>query len=273
MSARALEEAGFDSQVVAAVFQSLDGIVADHGVAIPWAIESGSRAWGFPSPDSDYDCRFFFVRPLSAYVDPWPPRDVIELPIDGLLDLNGWDLLKAVRLAENGNATVAEWLRSPLVYRGDSDFRDDLLALCAEVVDLHGLGRHYLHVGRDHWQRSGAADGRAVPLKPVFYALRPAATLAWLAEHRSPLPPMNLQELLAEVRIGDDVRSAIEALVEAKGRTRELGVGVVADGLRAWITRQFDEAVAYDETRPRADRRPLAAERFRAMVERWAPSA
>ncbi|WP_278256068.1 nucleotidyltransferase domain-containing protein [Nocardioides convexus] len=97
----------------------------DHGVRVPWAIESGSRAWGFASPDSDYDCRFFFVRPSAAYAALWPARDVIETPLEGLLDVNGWDLGKAIRLATAGNATVGEWLRSPWVYDGDPAFRDE----------------------------------------------------------------------------------------------------------------------------------------------------
>lgn len=121
----------FDPAVVAAIDARLADVAVEQGVRIPWAIESGSRAWGFASPDSDYDCRFFFVRPLSAYTALWPPRDVIETPLDGLLDVNGWDLGKAVRLATAGNATVGEWLRSPHVYDGDAAFRDALLDLVA----------------------------------------------------------------------------------------------------------------------------------------------
>lgn len=119
-----------DPSVVAQIDERLAGLRRDHGVAIPWAIESGSRAWGFPSPDSDYDCRFIFVRSLDDYLDPWPPRDVLETPLDAVLDVSGWDLVKAVRLAENGNATVTEWLRSPIIYRGDAAFREEMLALC-----------------------------------------------------------------------------------------------------------------------------------------------
>ncbi|MFE3443732.1 DNA polymerase beta superfamily protein [Nocardia sp. NPDC059180] len=83
------------------------------------AIESGSRAWGFPSPDSDYDCRFLYVASLDTYLSPWRTRDVIETPLVGLLDVNGWDLGKALRLLVKGNAVLIEWLQSPIVYRGD----------------------------------------------------------------------------------------------------------------------------------------------------------
>ncbi len=124
----------FDPAVVAEIDGRLAAIQDDHGVSIPWAIESGSRAWGFASLDSDYDCRFFYVRPKRSYLDLWPDRDVIETPLVGLLDVNGWDLGKAVRLAVEGNATVGEWLRSPTVYLGEEAFRDQLIDLVASVA-------------------------------------------------------------------------------------------------------------------------------------------
>ena len=105
---------GFDAATVERIQARLDEVERDHGVRVLWAVESGSRAWGFPSPDSDYDCRFFYVRRHDDYLSPWRPRDVIETPLDGVLDVNGWDLIKAVRLAARSNATVLEWLRSPL---------------------------------------------------------------------------------------------------------------------------------------------------------------
>ena len=90
--------ASLDPAVVRRVDARLDAVVRDEGVAVPLAVESGSRAWGFPSPDSDYDCRFVYVRPEADYLDPWPRRDVVETPLDAVLDVNGWDLVTAVRL-------------------------------------------------------------------------------------------------------------------------------------------------------------------------------
>lgn len=92
----------------AAVLEALARIRAEHGVRIPLAVESGSRAWGFSSPDSDREARFLFVRPAAQLLTPWPPRDVIELPIVGDLDVNGWELGKALKLLLKGNAVVVE---------------------------------------------------------------------------------------------------------------------------------------------------------------------
>lgn len=260
----------FDPAVVTEIDARLRAIVADHAVRIPWAIESGSRAWGFASPDSDYDCRFFYVRSGRAYADLWPSRDVIETPLEGLLDVNGWDLRKAVRLAVAGNATVGEWLRSPWVYTGDEAFRDELLELVAAVTDPARVRRHYLHVGRAQWARAGdQAD--TVRLKRVFYAIRPALTLHWL-DARPGVPPMNVDDLLAETSVADDVRAEIADLRELKSRTRELGVAPVPRAIAAWVERTF---AAEDDryTSPGPEVRARATDGFLELVERWAPEA
>lgn len=263
-----------DPDVVAQIDGRLARVCDDDRVAIPWAIESGSRAWGFPSPDSDYDCRFFFVRRQDDYLDPWPPRDVIETPLDAVLDVNGWDLVKAVRLAANGNATVSEWLRSPLVYSGDPAFRDALGATCAALVDPHLVGRHYLHVGEGQWERSGARHGDDVVLKRVFYALRPAAALHWMRLHGSATPPMNLVELLDEAPPPEQVREAVDRMVAAKAVTRELGSGSVDPAVARWVTDQLEDARGrYDRARAvTAGRRHDAAAAFRELVRTWAPT-
>jgi predicted nucleotidyltransferase len=260
--------------VVAQIDARLARARDEHGVAIPWAIESGSRAWGFPSPDSDYDCRFLFVRRRDDYLDPWPPRDVIETPLDAVLDVNGWDLVKAVRLAENGNATVGEWLRSPLVYSGEPAFRDALLTACEALVDVERVGRHYLHVAEGQWERGRAAGGRDVVLKRVFYALRPAAALHWIREHGSATPPMNLVELFDEAPPPAALRESVDGLVAAKAVTRELGSGQVDPVVVRWVEEQLADArerYGHDLS-PAGSRRRRAAAVFRELVEAWAPA-
>jgi predicted nucleotidyltransferase len=138
---------GLAPSAVAAVDEALSSIKREHKVRIPLAIESGSRAWGFPSPDSDYDCRFIFVRPTDQLVTLWPARDVIELPIEGDLDVSGWELGKALRLLLKGNAVVIEWLMSPIIYGAVIEFRDELIAFAESFADPVRIQSHYLHLG------------------------------------------------------------------------------------------------------------------------------
>ena len=226
-----------DPTVVAEIDARIAGSAEKFGVTIPWAIESGSRAWGFPSPDSDYDCRFIYVRPPETYVSLWPVRDVIETPLDKIFDVNGWDLAKAVQLLVKGNATVTEWLNSPIVYSGKETFRDGLLELARAVVNPALIGRHYLHVGRYQWN----ADSAEVPIKRHFYALRSAASLRWIALHPGEgIPPMDLPTLLEQCDPPADVVDDIAELLALKAVTRELGTGQIVPSIGRFILEQYE---------------------------------
>jgi hypothetical protein len=251
--------------VVAEIDARLRGVEREHGVRIPWAIESGSRAWGFPSPDSDYDCRFLFVRPVEDHLALWPARDVVETPLDAVFDVNGWELAKAVRLLVNGNATVTEWLRSPVVYSGDEGFRDRLLDLAAAVADRGRIGRHYLHVAKRQQERG-------LTLKRFFYVLRTAAALRWLHDHPGhATPPMDLPTLLAESSVHAAVRDAATELIELKARTREVGTGTAPTILQRFVTDELARGRHFDDLppeNPSAEARERAEAYFRAEVQR-----
>ncbi|APE38615.1 nucleotidyltransferase [Nocardia mangyaensis] len=228
-----------DPAVVAAVDAELDRVAAEHGVTIRLAIESGSRAWGFPSPDSDYDCRFVYVAGLQIYLSPWRTRDVIETPLVGLLDVNGWDLAKALRLLVQGNAVLIEWLMSPIVYRGDEAFRTRLREVAAEVADRDRVARHYLHLGARQWALAERTGG----LKKVFYALRPAMALRWLREHPgAAVAPMHLPTLLADCALPADFVASVTELTALKSRTREMGNGAAPRPIADFITGEFGTA-------------------------------
>ena len=246
-----------DRRVVADIDARLSSIGNDARILL--AVESGSRAWGFPSPDSDYDCRFVYVRPLADYLRLSPPRDVIETPLDPVLDVNGWDLAKALRLLLKGNAVVIEWLMSPIVYRGEPEFRDDMQALARQAMRRPLIARHYLHLGLR--MRGERLEKTAFRLKKVFYALRPAAALRWLALHpERVLPPMHFPTLMAECDPPPAVAAAVERLLVEKARTREMGEGVVPAEIARFVTAQFasaqrewgDDAPPLDETARRA---------------------
>lgn len=248
--------AALDAGVVAEIDRRLILVAAEHDVHVPWAVESGSRAWGFPSPDSDYDCRFLFVRRPERYLALWPDRDVVETPLDKVFDVNGWDLAKAVRLVVKGNATVIEWLRSPIVYTGDEAFRDRLLTFAEQATDRALIERHYLHVAR-HQQR------RTPTLKRFLYTLRPAVSLRWLAEHPlSRVPPMDLPTLLTQAAVPAAVRAAADALIAQKSVTREAGTATPPAVLVQFVADELDRA----EVAARATGEPRPTE-VRAMAE------
>lgn len=246
MSLRAIP-ASMDPTVVGSIDDELDRVAREHRVSVRLAIESGSRAWGFPSPDSDYDCRFVYVASLDTYLSPWRTRDVIETPLTGLLDVNGWDLAKALRLLVAGNAVLIEWLMSPIVYRGDPAFRDELRELADDVADRNRVARHYLHLGGKQWELLG----RNRSLKKVFYALRPAMALRWLRQHPdATVAPMHLPTLMDQCELPADLVAAVAELTELKSRTREMGSGTVPLPIESFIVDEFNCAAdAFPKTR------------------------
>jgi uncharacterized protein len=233
----------FDPVCLNEIDRRLTDIATTENVTIPFAIESGSRAWGFPSPDSDYDARFLFYRPLEHYANLWPPRDVIEQPIEGDMDVNGWDLGKALKLMLKGNAVILEWLQSPIVYQCDDYFRNCMLSLAQESADRTGLQRHYYHLGSRQLDLIGDPDSPS-PVKKLFYAARPALALRWLRIHpESNVPPMEFGSLLRESDPPFDVKERFTELVAKKAVTRELGSAPVHACLHGFIREEFSIAI------------------------------
>ena len=231
--------AKFDKSKLREIDERLAAIKRDERVSIVLAIESGSRAWGFPSPDSDYDCRFIFVRRMDDYVSPWLKRDVIEDELIDDLDVSGWELGKALKLMFKGNAVVLEWLRSPIVYEGVDDLTKELLDLARRHSSRSAVARHYLHLG-ERQRRTYFADEKHVQLKKLFYALRPAAALRWLRLRPSEsIPPMHFPTLMAESNIPPDVQKLSDALIGQKRQTRELGEAPLPMPIRDSVDAEF----------------------------------
>jgi predicted nucleotidyltransferase len=246
----------------------LDRIAGEHNVFLPLAIESGSRAWGFASRDSDYDCRFVFVRRIAEHITPWPARDVIEFPPEGDLDANGWDLGKALRLLLKGNAVILEWLRSPVVYRGQAWFRDGFLEFARHAATREAIGRHYLHLG-ERQRRVYFGDGTNVAQKKIFYALRPAATLRWLRMRPADaIAPMHFPTLMEECDPPAELSREVSDLMRRKLATRELGAAPLPPIVARFIDTEFDLARAsFESGRARAPEHVVAqAEQFYRMV-------
>jgi predicted nucleotidyltransferase len=259
---------GFDPEVVAAIDKRLRWVAERENAVVLLAIESGSRAWGFPSPDSDYDCRFVYARACTDYLNLHAPRDVIEFPIEGILDVNGWDLAKALRLLLKGNAVVIEWLTSPFVYAGDAQFREQGLALARRAARPAAIARHYLHLG-ERQRRTYFADARAVETKKLFYALRPALALRWLRLHQGEaVAPMHFPTLVAESELPAEVVDIVDQLLARKAVTRELGTGALPAPIGNLIDGEFSKARDLWPSAPWRPEAPVVAE-ANAFFRNW----
>lgn len=221
----------------------LDAIESEHGVRVLYACESGSRAWGFASPDSDYDARFVYVHPRDWYLSIEPGRDVIELPIDDELDVSGWDLRKALGLLRAGNATAIEWLDSPVVYREADGFADAMRALCAMSFRRDRSFHHYLALSMKHLDE--ALRGDEVRLKKFLYSLRATLAAAWSLDRDNP-PPMQLAALAESGAPDPTVRALIDELVAAKAGLDESARYCVPDALVDFVRAEHERLDAAD---------------------------
>ncbi|WP_282608768.1 nucleotidyltransferase domain-containing protein [Pelagibius sp. Alg239-R121] len=223
--------------------RQLDQVELNYHVQILLAVESGSRAWGFPSPDSDYDVRFLYVHRPEWYLTIEPGRDVIELPIEDELDINGWDLKKALQLLIKPNPVLHEWLGSPIIYRSDQAFVSAMRSLADRTLHHTPARYHYLKLGEKQWNRfiAGKDD---VSIKKYFYALRPALALRWLRHNPDQRVPMSVPELRPGCGLPGEVSNFLDDLLERKRITRELGNGLRIPLLDDFITEEFDLARA-----------------------------
>lgn len=174
------------------ILQKLKEIEEQKGVEILFACESGSRAWGFASPDSDYDIRFIYKHDLNYYLSLWEQPDVIEFMTEDDLDGSGWDLRKTVKLLAKSNAPLLEWLHSPVVYYQNDAFLEQLLPLATECFSPVACLHHYLGTTKNFMEVCSAEE---VKLKSYFYALRTALAGKWIIE-RGTFPPVAFSELL-----------------------------------------------------------------------------
>ena len=193
------------------IVSKLRQIEKDYNVKILLAVESGSRAWGFASPDSDYDVRFIYVRPKEDYLRLEKVRDVIELPINEVLDINGWDLQKALRLLHRSNPTLFEWFSSPIVYL-ETDFADRFRAIMSDYFSSKKSLYHYISMAGNNYREF--LKGDMVKAKKYFYVLRPVLACNWVLDRSSP-PPMLFSEL-AEAELPDHLRQEVNRLLDLK---------------------------------------------------------
>lgn len=227
-----------DENVRTEILRRLDAAEAEHGVVILHAIESGSRAWGFASPDSDYDVRFIYARPTDWYLsfDVERRRDVIEYPITDEIDCGGWDIRKALYLFTRTNGALLEWLNSPIVYLQRGTLADRLRTLASKQVNYLALCYHYSHMARGN-AREYLFKDRA-RLKKYFYVLRPLLAIRYI-EAGSGVPPVEFEKLVDAVA-PENIRGAITTLLAKKRKTSELGYGEPVPEINDFIRTELD---------------------------------
>jgi uncharacterized protein len=227
-------------------------IEASEDVTVLLAVESGSRAWGFASKDSDFDVRFIYVRPRDWYLSIGTQRDVLEYPIDTHgLDISGWDLKKALQLFAKSNPPLLEWLQCPMIYKQEAGFAQELHSLLPHFYSRTSCYHHYAHMAAGNMREYLRGD--IVWIKKYFYVLRPLLAMSWIRSRPGPVP-IEFEKLVHASVVDKDVLAAIESLLASKREGAELDRGpripVLSEFIENEMTRfpdfGFDESFARD---------------------------
>ena len=222
------------------IVQRLSELESEHTIRNLYAVETGSRAWDFASVNSDYDVRFIYAHPRDWYLTLKEGRDVVETPIVDDLDIQGWDVRKALRLFARSNPPLNEWLVSPHLYLEQGLFAPRLRQLAEQYYSPKGVAHHYLHTAKNEYH-SDFYKGDEVILKKYLYIVRPLLNILWLRQ-RQTIPPISMIEILNEVTMPGDVRAAIDMIVEQKRAGQELGRGAKIPVLDRFLEELFVQA-------------------------------
>lgn len=242
--------------------QKLKEIEEIEKVKIIMAVESGSRAWGFASPDSDYDVRFVYVRRLQDYLRLEKTKDVIEWQLDDVLDINGWDLKKALQLMHDSNPSIFEWCASPIVYKNSVAF-EELKKIQKMYYSRKKNLYHYWHMASNNYQ--AYLQGEEVRIKKYFYVIRPLLAAKWIVDKKTQ-PPMLFSELI-EAELPTELQPIIDKLLEMKQNMPEMGLAPKIKLLDHFIDTEM-EAVkkAADEMESVNQNWTLLDDFFRRMI-------
>ena len=233
------------------ILSKLHEMEKENNIKILYAVESGSRGWGFASKDSDYDARFIYIRPIDWYLSIDEKKDYIEYPIDQLLDINGWDLKKALQLYKKSNPPLLEWLSSPIVYMENYSLAQKMRSLLPDFFSPVPTVYHYLHIARNKYQEIMSTD--QVKIKRYFYILRPLLACMWI-EKNNTMPPMEFDKLMADQILDGALIDEIEKLLQKKTSGLEIDIEpkspIIVEFLRSKIEHYdlYLKAVRKDKT-------------------------
>ncbi|QHE51268.1 nucleotidyltransferase domain-containing protein [Pontibacillus sp. HMF3514] len=195
------------------ILHHIEQIEKQHNVKVLYACDAGSRAYGLHAPRSDYDIRFIYIHKPVWYLSIDQQRDVIELPVDDLLDMNGWDLQKTLKLFRKSNPPLFEWLQSELVYISDSFFLNSIKQLEVEVFSPVPVLFHYFHMAKGNVKDYLMQD--EVKVKKYLHVLRPILMCKWIETYKK-APPIHFDKLLNDLLLHPGVKQALHYLKEVK---------------------------------------------------------
>ena len=247
------------AEVRSAVEAQLAALEREHDVTVLFACESGSRGWGFASPDSDYDVRFVYVHKLPWYLSVERQRDVIEVPISDELDVSGWELRKALQLMRASNPVLLEWLRSPVVYRDEQAWSQRLRGLAEQYFSPVRSYHHYLSMARKTMAHHLSGD--SVRYKKYFYALRPLLAARWIREIGG-VPPMRFAELASRLLTDAALLEELNALLAKKMRSGEAATSAPWQGIQAFMEAEMRLAMACAPLLPAVRSTTTGADQF-----------
>jgi predicted nucleotidyltransferase len=231
--------------IQARIAAEISRIESQHDVRVLYACESGSRAWGFASPDSDWDGRFIYVRPRDWYlsIDLEHKRDVIERPITDELDLNGWDIRKALQLLYKSNPPLLEWLGSPIVYLDRFGCHDTLSQAVPFCFSPIACAYHYKQMARRNYE--AYLRGESVRLKKYLYVLRPLLAVRWLESGRG-IVPTNFAPILESQMPHEhpEVCADVDELLRLKKSGAEMSEGPRLKYLHPWLESELARLAA-----------------------------
>jgi len=229
-----------DPAVRKVIDTQIDALERKHDIRILYACESGSRGWGFASQDSDYDVRFIYVHRLSWYLqvrrEAASREDVIIQPVNGELDVNGWELNKALSLFKGGNSTYVEWMDSPVCYRKDPAFTPRMKKLIKQLHQPRHAYHHYLRMAQKNFKVF--AESARPTAKQFLYALRPLLSVKWVELGLGPVP-MRFEAICEKIIESNTIQSAIDRLLAAKRQANEKDPGTPEPRLVAFVQKEL----------------------------------
>lgn len=248
------------------ILEEIKRLEEQQDIKICFVVESGSRAWGFPSKDSDYDVRFIYVHRKEWYLSIDQKRDVIELPINDLLDMNGWELRKALQLFRKSNPPLMEWLHSGIVYYQAFSLVDKMKAIQEKVFQPHSALYHYLNMAKGNYR--DYLQGEQVKIKKYFYVLRPILACMWIEKYNS-VPPILFQELVGDLLETGELKREIQTLLARKMSGEELSLEQRLPVINNFIEKEIIRLEEYTKSLKilKDDLTPLLDKIFREVLD------